>query len=168
MKYLIDTNVLCRLVRADDPQHTAARKAIDGLLEQGVELYITQQIEREFFSVATRPRENNGFGLSPNEALTYLSAFEKFASVLLDTPGVHEHWKVLVHKHHSVDSPTSAVAAKMLHHTATTCRNRFHERKIDRFEPEERACRSAPARDKPTIRINGSFAVPRKGPGWQR
>lgn len=99
MQFLIDSNVLCRLARADDPQHAEAKRAVDILLQKGHPLFITPQVEREFWSVATRPREQNGLGLTAAEAKEHLRAFERFASFKPDTAAVHENWRHLVAEH---------------------------------------------------------------------
>lgn len=101
MEFLVDANVLCRLVRADDPQHSVARRAIEFLIQAGDTLVVTPQVEREFWAVATRPREQNGLGLSINAAAGHLASFERFASFKSDLPSVHENWRRLV-VHHQV------------------------------------------------------------------
>ncbi len=96
MQFLLDTNILCRIVRPDDPQHAPARKAVEALLQRRIELYVTPQIEREFWSVATRPREANGLGMTAAEAREQLAAVERVAGLKPDTAEVHRHWKRLV------------------------------------------------------------------------
>jgi len=68
MSYLVDTNVLLRLVQKDSPMHPDARKAIILLRRQGVSLCIVPQNLIEFWAVATRPISSNGLGLSIDEA----------------------------------------------------------------------------------------------------
>lgn len=99
MRYLLDTSILCRLVRPDDPQHNEARKAVELLLVQHSRLFITPQVEREFWVVATRPGEQNGLGLRPDEAQEEMKAFERICSFLPDSPKVHENWRQLVVEH---------------------------------------------------------------------
>jgi predicted nucleic acid-binding protein len=99
MSILVDSNILCRLARSDDPQHSTARKAVEVCLERPEELLLTPQAEREFWVVATRPREQNGLGLSPGQAAQHLKDFEQFCSFVPDTPAVHQNWLRLVAQH---------------------------------------------------------------------
>jgi predicted nucleic acid-binding protein len=99
MSILVDSNILCRLARSDDPQHLVAKQAIELCLQRREELLLTPQAQREFWVVATRPRDRNGLGLNPNEAAQHLTDFEQFCSFLPDTPAVQEHWRHLVTQH---------------------------------------------------------------------
>lgn len=62
--YLIDTNVLLRLSKQDDPNHGMVHAAIDALTKRGTQLCYTAQNISEFWNVRTRPASHNGFGLS--------------------------------------------------------------------------------------------------------
>jgi predicted nucleic acid-binding protein len=46
--YLVDTNVLLRLCKADDPQHGLVQAALDRLLSVGAALCYTSQNLAEF------------------------------------------------------------------------------------------------------------------------
>ena len=62
MRILIDTRVL---LRSTEPKHThyqSSVDAIDLLHSLGHELTIVPQVLYKFWSVATRPLENNGLG----------------------------------------------------------------------------------------------------------
>ena len=96
MSIIIDSNILCRLARSDDPQHEESRKAVELCLERKEELLLIPQAQREFWVVATRPREQNGLGMTPAEAAQQLKDFEKFSTFLADTPTVHQNWQRLV------------------------------------------------------------------------
>ena len=60
--YLADTNLLLRLADPASEQHAIATQALAQLLGQGDEVYVTPQNLIEFWAVATRPVEANGFG----------------------------------------------------------------------------------------------------------
>src|ERR1035441_5104664 len=75
MSILIDSNILCRLARSDDPQHEVAKKAVELCLQRREELLITPQAQREFWVVATRPRDKNGLGMSPISANLFIDLF---------------------------------------------------------------------------------------------
>lgn len=62
--YLADTNLLLRLADPASPQHTVATQALAQLLRKGDEVYLTPQNFIEFWAVATRPLDVNGFGWS--------------------------------------------------------------------------------------------------------
>jgi predicted nucleic acid-binding protein len=57
------------------------------------------QVFREYLVVATRPLENNGFGLTPNDALANLEAFSKCIQLLDENQVVARQLQQLVKKH---------------------------------------------------------------------
>ena len=59
---LADTNLLLRLADSGSSQHHIATKALVRLFGQGDEVFLTPQNLIEFWAVATRPVEANGFG----------------------------------------------------------------------------------------------------------
>ena len=65
--YLVDTNVLLRLVDRTHPLHQIVRTALRKLRVAGHKLRATSQNFVEFWNVATRPVARNGFGLTPAE-----------------------------------------------------------------------------------------------------
>lgn len=99
MPILVDSNILCRLARSDDPQHQVAREAVEICLQRQEDLLLTPQAQREFWVVATRPREKNGLGLSPSQAAQHLTDFEQFSTFVPDTAAVHQNWRRLVTQH---------------------------------------------------------------------
>jgi hypothetical protein len=64
---LLDSNILLRLSKSDDPQHTAIAQALRLLVGQGIRLCYTSQTLAEFWNASTRPADKNGFGLSVAE-----------------------------------------------------------------------------------------------------
>ena len=62
--HLLDSNILLRISRRDDPDHAIVDAALATLTEAGAVLYYTHQNMAEFWNVATRPVNQNGFGLS--------------------------------------------------------------------------------------------------------
>lgn len=99
MKYLLDTNILLRLVQLTHPQHKEASEALKKLKIQNAEFYIFLQNISEFRNVCTRPKDKNGLGLSIAETDLQLKKFERFFSFLPDTSEVYENWRELVVKH---------------------------------------------------------------------
>lgn len=93
MGYLVDTNILLRSCQPDHPMYSAASTAVEILLLQGNNLYITPQNIVEFWNVATRPLNKNGLGMTVQQANNEVDSFESLISLKLDTPTIHQHWK---------------------------------------------------------------------------
>src|SRR5947209_9953804 len=99
MSYLVDTNVLLRLVQKTSPSHAAARKAVLTLRKQGEELCVVPQNLIEFWAVATRPVADNGLGLITDQATWELRKLKRFFKLQPDTPTIFSEWENLVIKH---------------------------------------------------------------------
>ena len=85
--YLVDSNILLRSSRRNDPQYAFVFRAVAALRRSGAGLYFTHQNIAEFWNVATRPVASNGFGLSHKE---------KEMVLLPDGPRVYALWRDLV------------------------------------------------------------------------
>ena len=96
MAYLLDTNILVRLVNAADSQHAIASSAVLKLHRSGESLYITPQVMIEFRNAATRNTALNGLGLSITDAESKAAEFEATLTLLPETPDIYPAWKVLV------------------------------------------------------------------------
>jgi predicted nucleic acid-binding protein len=96
MSVFVDTNVLLRTIEVSDPAHQAAVRAIAALIKAGETLIVTPQIVAEFWNVATRPRERNGIGLTPDLADAELAQIEGFFTVVGESTDVYSTWKHLV------------------------------------------------------------------------
>ncbi len=111
MRILVDSNILCRLARRDDPQHEEARQALRIAIQKGTVLIICPQVEREFWAVATRPRAENGLGMTPDETVASLREWrESFFLFAPDVPDVHALWQNLATKY--------GVCGKQVHDTS--------------------------------------------------
>ncbi len=95
-RYALDTNVLIALAYEEHPQHHAALSATRRLAAGGAELCFTAQNLGEFWNVSTRPRERNGFGLSPRETLDEISELELKCEVLAEDAQIYTMWKHLL------------------------------------------------------------------------
>lgn len=93
-----DSNVLLRLLQRHHPQHAAALNAIRQLRLQD-ELVIAPQNVVELWVVATRPLEQNGLGMKPSRAATYLSRLNRTFTVLQETAELQQEWERLVVAH---------------------------------------------------------------------
>lgn len=96
MIYLVDTNILLRLVDRTHPLNLTIRSAIRSLQRQGHQLQTTAQNCIEFWNVATRPIERNGFGLTPIAADRLLRLIERLFPLLPDIPAIYAEWRRLV------------------------------------------------------------------------
>ena len=96
MPYLLDTNILARLANTADAQHPVAARAVVELHRRGEVLHVTPQVLIEFRSMATRPKAQNGLGLSAVDAEAQAAGFEAAFALLPDTPDIYPAWKALV------------------------------------------------------------------------
>jgi predicted nucleic acid-binding protein len=94
--YLLDTNVLLRAVHKTAVQHPLALDALSSLAARGESLCLTAQILVEFWAVATRPVEANGFGWEPKLAEAEIQRLLNEFSLLDETPVIFAHWLHLV------------------------------------------------------------------------
>jgi predicted nucleic acid-binding protein len=98
-RYLLDTNVLLRAVAPNSVQHPAAVGAIKRLLAGGEELFLAPQVLVEFWSVATRPAEVNGYGWPPKDAEIKVADLLRQFPLLPETPAVFPEWLRLVSRY---------------------------------------------------------------------
>ena len=96
MLYLVDTNVLLRFADREHSLHSKVRAAVRTLRAEGHSLRATPQNCVEFWNVATRPIDKNGFGLLPADADRLLRLVERLFPVLPDSPAVYPQWRQLV------------------------------------------------------------------------
>jgi predicted nucleic acid-binding protein len=101
---LLDTNLLTRMTRSNDPQAGIARTAIQRLRTQKERIIIVPQNLYEFWTVATRrpgppPAGQNRLGMTPNQASQWLRFFERRFSLLPDRPDLVMLWHALVESH---------------------------------------------------------------------
>ncbi len=99
MKYLLDTNILLRLVEITQAQHKVVSESLKKLKSQNAEFYILLQNISEFWNVCTRPKDKNGLGLTISETDLQLKRLERFFIFLPDTTEVYKNWRKLVVKH---------------------------------------------------------------------
>jgi predicted nucleic acid-binding protein len=99
MPYLVDTNVLLRLLQRSDPYHHTVRAALRTLWQRGEQLSFTPQNLVEFWRVCTRPTAANGFGLTVAETDRRARLIERLLTLLPDSPAMHTEWRRLVVTH---------------------------------------------------------------------
>jgi len=135
--YLVDTNILLRVLHRTDPRHAAVRSAARTLRTHSHELHATSQNFAEFWNASTRPITRNGFGLTPTETDRLLRIAERIFPLLPDSPAIYPEWRRLV-----VDYSVSGVqvydarlAAAMIVHNVTHILT-FNTSDFARYAPE--------------------------------
>lgn len=96
LRYLLDTNILLRLIKRNDPQQVLIRDAIDQLLEGSATLCYCSQNVIELWNVLTRPEKKNGFGLTISAADQQTKLIEAQFDFLPDTENIYRRWRELV------------------------------------------------------------------------
>lgn len=98
--YLIDSNILLRISRRDDPDYRIVDGALERLLREDAALCTmlndTHQNIAEFWNVWTRPADKNGFGLAGETAEREIVKFESMMEFAADGPAVYVKWRQLV------------------------------------------------------------------------
>jgi len=96
LAYLVDTNILLRLVQTDSPNHVDIRDCCDLLWARGAALYYTSQNLAEFWNVCTRPIDRNGLGISIVEADRRVTFIEQQLQFAPDSESTHRAWRRIV------------------------------------------------------------------------
>jgi predicted nucleic acid-binding protein len=96
MNYLVDTNILLRLVDTGHAMHQEAVDAIKILALQAQKLHIVPQNFYEIWVVCTRPKDVNGLGKTADEAVSELAYLRVLFHWLDDIPPVYGVWEHLV------------------------------------------------------------------------
>ncbi len=99
MSTLLDTNILARLAQPDHPKHIPARDAVKLLLTRGEEVCIVPQNLYEFWVVATRPANQNGLGMSLDQAYAECVQIKRLFTLFRDERGILTEWEQLVMRH---------------------------------------------------------------------
>lgn len=94
--YLLDTNILLRLALPGGPFDEVVVSAVRRLVAEGTPLYYTLQNAAEFWNVSTRPRDRNGFGLTPKETDRRLRVIERQFLLLPEPEAVYARWRQVV------------------------------------------------------------------------
>lgn len=122
MSWLLDTNILLRLEeKAGRPTQRAAAVAVSHLHSRGEVIFTTPQNFIEFWSVATRPVENNGLGLPPAEVAHEIARLHEFFPLAPDAPPVYLAWRhlVVLHQIKGTGAHDARLVAVMLVHGLT-------------------------------------------------
>jgi predicted nucleic acid-binding protein len=96
---LLDSNILLRISRSADPHYKDIRSALVSYRRRAIRLCYTSQTLGEFWNVSTRPKDQNGFGLSIAETDVTAQEIERDFELLPDSQLVHDRWRTLLVKH---------------------------------------------------------------------
>ena len=140
--YLLDTNVVLRLIDRRDPKHPICCAAVDVLLKRQDEVCLAPQVLVEFWVVATRPTKNNGLGWNPDVTDRYVDQLCEQFRLYLERPDLFDLWRQLV-SHSAIcgkrahDARVAAfVVAHSIKAVVTLDPNDFHGFGIDVVEPD--------------------------------
>ncbi len=117
--YLLDTNILLLFFDTTSSSHALVRKAIFNLEANGHELRLCPQTIYEFWAVATRPTNANGFGWSLEFTRSEIDRFLVLYELLPDNPSIFTQWLELVTKHQ--------VSGKQVHDARLAATAKAHE-----------------------------------------
>lgn len=95
-RFLLDSNILLRMLGPQSPHRDEAIRAILSLRSREDLPCITSQVLIEFWCVATRPVEQNGFGWSASEVAAQVEIMLRQFPLLEDNPTVFANWLQLV------------------------------------------------------------------------
>ncbi len=93
---LADTNVLLRFADRREPLHPTIRRSVRELRSRGFTFRTTGQNFAEFWNVATRPKQNNGWGKTTAQAARWLTFVERVFPLLPDSDAAYPHWRRLI------------------------------------------------------------------------
>ena len=94
--YLLDTNVLLRSVQKAAPEHPIVMSAVSRLTTRGDAVYVASQVLVEFWVVATRPTNVNGFGWATASATVEINQILNQFPLLDEPAGLFTDWLNLV------------------------------------------------------------------------
>lgn len=99
MSYLLDTNILVRLLTLEDPRNAEIVQALEALRGSGETCQTCAQVLIEYWAVATRPIDVNGLGLSPLECCHNIRQMVNLFPCVPEPPDILTRWETLVSHH---------------------------------------------------------------------
>ena len=118
MSYLLDSNIVLRLIQPTDALYLTISQAVDNLQKNGEQIVLIPQILVEFWVVATRPVSVNGLGMTTDQAQQELINLQSIFTVLPENERIFDEWKTLVAKYKVSGKPAhdARIAAAMIAH----------------------------------------------------
>jgi predicted nucleic acid-binding protein len=119
--YLLDTNVVLRLMEPSAPEHATVTDAVRRLIRDGHLLVLVPQVLTELWVVATRPIDANGFGWPPSKTAEVIAQLRARFAILDEGPAAFERWLDLVRTAgvRGKRAHDAHIAAVMLSHEVT-------------------------------------------------
>jgi predicted nucleic acid-binding protein len=135
--YLVDTNIVLRILHRTDPRHAMVRGAVRTLRTHGHALQAASQNFTEFWHACTRPISQNGFGLTPIATERLLRLAERLFPLLPDAATIYPEWRRLVIEYgvSGVQVYDARLAAAMIIHHVTHILT-FNTADFARYAPE--------------------------------
>lgn len=96
MSVLLDSNVLLRRIDSNHWHHDQCQRLLEPQRVEQLKLVVCTQSLIEFWVVATRPSNQNGMGLSPEESFIEVKNYLKLIPCLEEPRGISEQWLQLV------------------------------------------------------------------------
>ena len=133
--WMLDTNILLRMSKEDDPHYHLLEEALAILVARSARLCYTTQTFGEFWNVSTRPRDKNGMGMSVAKVDHYARLIERKLEFLPDGLDVHNRWRELLvtHEVKGVQVHDARIAASMYVHDIPNLLT-FNVRDFQRFK----------------------------------
>ena len=119
MDHLADTNIILRIAEPAHPMHNSALNAVKKLFAGGDNIFLIPQNLIEFWNVATRPANKNGFGWTIEQTDAEVADLELIFSILPDTRAIYSEWRKLVVKY--------LVSGKQVHDTRIVAAMNVHQ-----------------------------------------
>ncbi len=137
MIYLVDTNVLLRLLHTTDPNYTTVQSAVNKLWANNDVLKTTSQNFAEFWTVSTRSTVKNGYGLDISQIDHLLLRAEKIFPLLTDSPAIYRIWRRLVVKYDvsGIQTFDARLVASMVYNRVTHILT-FNTNDFERYHDE--------------------------------
>lgn len=95
MAILFDTNILLRWTQKHHPHFAMAVRVLKALRNRNEELHIAPQNIVEFWAVAIRPLNQNGLGMTIEQAVLEIENLKSLFGLLPELP-LHEEWQRIV------------------------------------------------------------------------
>ncbi len=99
MIWIVDSNILLRLVEPGHAMHADALAASSAMFGAGETIHTLPQNIAEFWNVCTRPLDKNGLGLKPPQTDAEVTRLETLFPVIPDTASIYSEWRELVVKY---------------------------------------------------------------------
>lgn len=95
-RVILDTNIILRLADKTSKEHKQSYSIVKRLLSEGYEVCIIPQVLIEFWVVATRPLDSNGFEWDVDMTLQKIKELQDIFILLHDNELIFKKWLKIV------------------------------------------------------------------------